>query len=68
MVVIPNVDGEFDEVTLLSHLEKAKKQHPQKINGIIEVADDIPYDRFIKGMDNLLVSGFSQIDVAAGGI
>lgn len=68
MIVIPNVDGGYDEMTLLSHLEKTKKQYPEKFNGIIEVADDIPYDRFIKGMDNMLVSGFSQIDVAAGGI
>ena len=64
---IPQVGGEFDEATLLGNLQKIKVDHPKKQDAVIVMADELPYERLIRGMDNLLRSGFPAISVATGG-
>lgn len=64
---IPQVGGEFDEATLLGHLQKIKTDHAQKQDAVIVMADELPYERLIRGMDSLLKSGFPSISVATGG-
>lgn len=66
-MTIAKVKGEFDDEGLLTQLMIAKKQFPEKLDAVISVADDMPYEMLIKGMDNLLKAGFPQIAVATGG-
>ncbi len=64
---LPLVNGEFDDVGLLAQLQRAKQLYPNKKDAIITMADELPYERLIHGMDKLLVAGFPQISVATGG-
>lgn len=63
----PIQDGVFDEMRLNAQLEKVKEQYPTKLDATIAMADNLPYERLIKGMDVLLKTGFSQISVLTGG-
>jgi hypothetical protein len=64
---IPLLAGEFDEVGLLTQLTKVKTEHPNKKDAVIMMADELPYERLIHGMDGFLKSGFPAISVATGG-
>lgn len=64
---IPMINDDYDEVGLVAQLEKAKQQYPNKMDAVIMMQDEIPYERLIKGMDGLLKSGFTAISVATGG-
>jgi biopolymer transport protein ExbD len=64
---IPKVEGEFDHIGLFTHLQKVKGDHPNKKDAVILMADELPYEMLINGMDNLLKSGFTAISVATGG-
>lgn len=64
---IPLIAGEFDENGLLARLTKIKSEHPNKKDAIIMMADELPYERLIHGMDGFLKSGFPGISVATGG-
>lgn len=61
------VNGEFDEAGLQAQLEKTKQLYPTKLDAVIMMADELPYERLIKGMDNFLKTGFTAISVATGG-
>ena len=67
VVNIPNLGGDYDDVGLVAQLEKAKQLYPQKNDGAIAMADDLPYERLIRGMDALLRAGFGTISVLTGG-
>jgi hypothetical protein len=57
----------FDEAALVVKLKDAKDLYPYKIDGALAMADDLPYENLIKGMDAMLQSGFSAISVLTGG-
>jgi biopolymer transport protein TolR len=61
------VNGEFDEAGLIAQLEKTKQLYPTKNDAAIMMADELPYERLIKGMDHFLKTGFSAISVMTGG-
>ncbi len=64
---VPNVDNEFDDVGLQAQLEQVKQRYPNKTDAVILMADTLPYERLIRGMDSFLKSGFTAISVATGG-
>lgn len=62
----PSSGGQFDDANLLAQLQKAKQQYPEKVDAILAVADELPYERMIFTMDLLLKSGFPKISLATG--
>jgi biopolymer transport protein ExbD len=66
-IQLPLIKGEYDEAGLVAQLEKAKQLYPNKTDAAIAMQDDLPYERLIKGMDNMLKAGFPAISVLTGG-
>ncbi len=64
---IPNKNGEFDDETLASLIQKVKAQHPNKVDAAIAMADELPYERLIRVMDAFLKNGFGSLSVLTGG-
>ena len=64
---IPLKSSAYDDNSLISRLQQVKQKYPDKIDGNIAMADDIPYERLIHAMDAYLKSGFSAISVLTGG-
>lgn len=60
-------DGQYDEAGLLAQLQRVKQIYPEKVDAIVAVEDELPYEQMIRTMDNLLVAGFSAISIATGG-
>lgn len=67
VTTIPLLNGEYDEDRMVEELQKAKAAYPEKQDAAIAMSDELPYERLIKGMDNTLKAGFSQISVLTGG-
>ena len=67
VINIPLTNNDYDEAGLVAQLEKAKQLYPNKTDAAIAMADELPYERLIKGMDSFLKSGFPQISVLTGG-
>lgn len=67
MVRIGKVNNAYDTETLLGHLKKARELFPDKLDAVISVSDELPYEVLILGMDVMLQSGFVQVAVATGG-
>ncbi len=59
-------DKQFDEPTLQTNLENVRKTYPLKEDAILQVADELPYDRLIVTMDLILKTGFKTIAFATG--
>lgn len=66
-VQVPKANGDYDQARLLAELKKIKELYPEKVDCVITVLDELPYETLIKGMDALLNSGFAEISVATGG-
>jgi biopolymer transport protein TolR len=64
---IPKTQTDYDQVALINQLKDIKGKHPDKIDSIITLLDDIKYDELIKGMDALMISGFPEIAIATQG-
>lgn len=67
IIQLPLIKGEYDEEGLVAQLEKAKQLYPNKTDAAIAMSDELPYERLIKGMDNMLRAGFPAISVLTGG-
>ncbi|MEZ0392945.1 MAG: ExbD/TolR family protein [Pseudobdellovibrionaceae bacterium] len=67
VINVPLQEKEFDEAGLIAQIEKAKQLYPNKNDAAIAMADELPYERLIKGMDAFLKAGFPQISVLTGG-
>jgi biopolymer transport protein TolR len=63
----PKVNGNYDNDKLTAELKKVKELYPEKVDAVVTVQDDLPYESLISGMDALLVAGFPEISVATGG-
>lgn len=61
-----SADNQAD-LKLVELLQQAKQKYPEKTNGALAMADDLPYETLIKGMDAMLKSGFSNIEILTGG-
>ena len=67
VISLPMVNEQFDDAGLVAQLQRVKQLYPEKVDGIVTVADAIPYEQLIKAMDNMLTAGFTAISVATGG-
>lgn len=61
---IPKKDGQYDFVGLIDELRRIHEIYPEKNDAVVTMADELPYEYLINGMDALLQSGFSQISIA----
>ncbi len=60
---IAKVQGKYDKKSLLTHMQKIKQRYPQKTDALVFVDDVVPYEELIRGMDVLMLSGFSNLSV-----
>ncbi len=67
VISLPLKNGEFDDENLIAQLQRVKQLYPEKIDGIVTIEDELPYDRLIRSMDDYLTAGFPSISVATGG-
>lgn len=65
--VIEKFNGTYNDEALLVELKKIKELYPEKIDAVVTVRDELPYETLIRGMDALLTAGFPEISVATGG-
>ncbi len=65
---IPKRNGTYDEANLRLELKKVKELYPEKVDAVITVRDELPYDTLIRGMDALLSTGFPEISVATAAV
>lgn len=63
---LPNSGAIFDDEGLSSQLAKAKQLYPEKVDAVLAVADELPYERMIYSMDVILKAGFPKISLATG--
>lgn len=66
VINLPLIAGEFDLEGLRAQMDRAKQMYPEKTDGAIAMADELPYENLIKGMDIMLNAGFSAISVLTG--
>lgn len=68
VISLPKLDlATYDEAGLAAQLQRVKQLYPDKVDAVIAVADEIPYEFVIKAMDNMLLTGFVSISFATGG-
>ena len=58
--------GDFATGKLIDELAKVKQLYPAKLDAVVTVEDELPYESLIIGMDTLLQGGFPAISVATG--
>ena len=63
----PKVGENYDTEKLTTELKKIKELYPEKVDAVVTVLDELPYDSLIGGMDALLTAGFPEISVATAG-
>ena len=64
---IPKLGDKYDDVKLVEELKKVKELYPEKVDAVVTVLDELPYETLIHGMDALLTAGFPQISVSTAG-
>lgn len=67
IISLPKVGTEYDNPSLVAQLQRVKQLYPEKIDGIVSMSDQIPYEQLIITMDQFLVAGFPNISIATGG-
>lgn len=65
---VPKIDGAYNLAALKVELKKVKELYPEKVDAVITILDELPYESLIHGMDALLSSGFPEISVATSGV
>jgi biopolymer transport protein ExbD len=66
VIQIPNQGGAYDDKALLAQLQRAKQLYPNKVDGALAMADDLPYERLIRAMDLFLQTGFPRLSILTG--
>jgi biopolymer transport protein ExbD len=56
--------GAVDFQSVIDRLKTVKEKYPTKSDAVITMAESLPYDNLIKGMDVLLMAGFGSISIA----
>ena len=67
IISLPKISGLYDEAGLIAQLQRVKQLYPEKVDAIVSMSDDVPYENLINAMDQFLVSGFPNISIATGG-
>jgi len=65
---VPKVNGAYNIQGLLLELKKVKELYPEKVDAVVTILDELPYESLIHGMDALLSSGFPEISVSTAGV
>lgn len=55
---------ELDNTRLIDELKKVKESFPTKNDAVISMVEQLPYENLISGMDALLQSGFTAVNIA----
>ena len=63
----PKVGGKYDQDKLTAEIKKIKELYPDKMDCVVTILDELPYEALVFGMDSLLIGGFPEISVATGG-
>lgn len=63
----PMISGKYDQEKLTVELKKIKELYPEKVDAVVTVLDELPYESLIGGMDALLTAGFPEISVSTAG-
>lgn len=66
VISLPAQNNQFDDPGLMAQLQRVKQLYPEKTDVVVSMADDLPYEQLIRGMDDCLQSGFPAISVATG--
>ncbi len=67
IISLPKVNNAYDFQGLVAQLQRVKQLYPEKVDGIVSMSDDVPYENLINTMDQFLVAGFPNISIATGG-
>ncbi|MBL7545472.1 MAG: biopolymer transporter ExbD [Bdellovibrionaceae bacterium] len=67
IISLPKANGSYDYQGLVAQLQRIKQLYPEKVDGIVSMSDDVPYENLINTMDQFLVAGFPNISIATGG-
>jgi biopolymer transport protein ExbD len=67
IISLPKVADAYDNPSLIAQLQRVKQLYPEKVDGIVSMSDQIPYEQLIITMDQFLVAGFPNISIATGG-
>jgi biopolymer transport protein TolR len=67
IISLPKVNAVYDAQGLIAQLQRVKQLYPEKIDGIVSMSDDVPYENLVGTMDQFLVAGFPNISIATGG-
>lgn len=67
IISLPKIGADYDNPSLVAQLQRVKQLYPEKIDGIVSMSDQIPYEQLIITMDQFLVAGFPNISIATGG-
>lgn len=67
VISLPKVNAAYDFAGLVAQLQRVKQLYPEKLDGIVSMSDDVPYENLVNTMDQLLVAGFPNISIATGG-
>ena len=69
LVSIPKLsNGSYDKSALIAQLKRAKRQYPEKVDGVASVRDEVYYKHLISAMDALLIAGFPQVSITTTGV
>lgn len=67
VTAITKKNNAYDVAGLGVELHRVKELYPEKVDAVITVLDELPYERLIEGMDALLTAGFPEISVSTSG-
>jgi len=67
IISLPKLNEAYDFVGLVAQLQRVKQLYPEKLDGIVSMSDDVPYENLINTMDQFLVAGFPNISIATRG-
>jgi biopolymer transport protein TolR len=65
---IAKLNGAYNTAALLEELKKVKETYPEKVDAVVSILDELPYESLINGMDALLSAGFPEISVSTAGV
>lgn len=60
----PRKGKELENTKLIERLKSVKESFPQKSDAVISMMEQLKYDDLIRGMDALLQSGFTAVNIA----
>ncbi|MBC6415896.1 MAG: biopolymer transporter ExbD [Bdellovibrionales bacterium] len=67
--LIPKLqNGDYDKTSLVQSLKRVKEQYPEKLDGVVSVADDVSYKYLVEAMDAFLINQIPQVSITVTGV